>query len=180
MNIMKVDFTSFFKRCFSVFSRDTKRREFDVILNTKTKYFSNYYKMNSLISLKVVSLLHKLHCLQYTIHKGWKPIYCLAKWDPFLKYFLTSIFNLIHHPTLLSRGCNRNIHSFLHSNKYHFLTAEKLALKDIPNQIIPGKESIGSKNIHTCQSTSAISFQIQLLWSQWQNYSQGEAETKCM
>lgn len=79
MNFMKVDFRSFFKRCFSVFSRDTKRREFDVILNTKTKYFSNYYKMNSLISLKVVSLLHKLHCLQYTFHRGWKPIYCLAK-----------------------------------------------------------------------------------------------------
>lgn len=109
-NFMKVDFRSFLKRCFSVFSRDTKRREFDVILNTKTKYFSNYYKMNSLISLKVVSLLHKLHCLQYTFHKGWKPIYCLAKWEPFLKYFLTSIFNLVHHPTLLSRGCNRNIH----------------------------------------------------------------------
>lgn len=33
INFMKIDFRSFFKKCFSVFSRDTKRRKFDVILN---------------------------------------------------------------------------------------------------------------------------------------------------
>lgn len=45
---MKIDLEAFFK-CFSVFSRDIKEGEFDVILNTKMKYFSNHYK-NELIN----------------------------------------------------------------------------------------------------------------------------------